>query len=64
MKNLSWNDFKKHVDMLLERQGLSGDAPIDYIDITEPVAKEIGVEGNGHREVFLDGNENYTSVYQ
>ncbi|MBW1672091.1 MAG: hypothetical protein JRJ45_00345 [Deltaproteobacteria bacterium] len=33
---MSWNEFKDFVDEQLNEKGISGDEPLDYIDMSNP----------------------------
>lgn len=41
---MTWNQFKQHIDLLLEQKGISQDEEIWYIDVSHPRAQVIGVE--------------------
>jgi len=36
MSTMSWNEFKDFVDEQLNEKGISGDEPLDYIDMSNP----------------------------
>ena len=52
--SLTWNDFKKHVDIILTTKGINPNLEIQYIDISFPDVKNIGVEGSGWHGVSVD----------
>ena len=45
--NMSWKEFKQHIDILLEKEGLSEDMLIDYIDTSWPTVDKVGEEDIG-----------------
>lgn len=45
---MNWTDFKKHVDLIIEREGVDPDTlEINYIDIRWPQVEVLGQE-NSH----------------
>lgn len=40
--SMTWDEFKRHVDLVLERLGARGDVEIDWIDVTYPKVEKIG----------------------
>ena len=40
MNNMTWNQFKEHIDALLKDQQISGDEEIWYIEISFPMADD------------------------
>lgn len=57
-KTMTWNEFKKHVDLLLEEKGCSRDEEIEYIDVSIPDCEKIGVEGSGMDAVQVNCGKN------
>lgn len=47
MPQMTWNQFKEHVDTLLKEKGISPDEEIWYIDTHYPSAEQIGAEDGG-----------------
>ncbi len=41
---MTWNEFKQHIDILLDKKGISRDSHIWYIDVSFPEVDEIGKE--------------------
>ena len=47
MKNMTWNEFKEHIDKLLEKENISKNEEIWYIDISFPRCEEVGKDDDG-----------------
>ena len=47
MANMTWNQFKEHVDTLLKEQEISADEEVWYVDISFPKADKVGVDDGG-----------------
>lgn len=63
MSQMTWNQFKKHVDTVLKKKGISGDEEIFYIDSHMPDCKDIGVEQDGAFELQVTCDEDGISIY-
>ncbi len=45
---MTWNEFKKHIDILLDKEGISHDEIIWYIDTSFPDCKVVGETESSH----------------
>lgn len=55
---MTWEEFKAHVDKLLDEKGIDPNSEIHYIDISNPEASEIGDEsGYNAPNVFYDAKQ-------
>lgn len=61
--NMTWKEFKQHIDILLEKEGISEDMRIDYIDISWPTVTVIGEEDNGMDCPCLYTDKNGISIH-
>jgi hypothetical protein len=58
----SWNDFKKHVDLLIEKNGGTGDEEIDFIDVSDPEIEVVGEEGIYYKCVGVGVGSNGVTI--
>lgn len=59
---LTWNQFKVEVERIMERDGISKDTEIDYIDITSPEPEPEG-DGSGYHSIFVSNEpDGYLSI--
>ena len=57
---MKWADFVAEVERIMERDGISKDTEIDYIDVTSP---EPEGDGKGYRSICVsDGPNGYLSI--
>ena len=63
MSNMTWNQFKEHIDILLKEQNISGDREIDFIDKSNPACKKVGEDDGGLYCPCLTSSEDGIQIY-
>lgn len=60
---MTWDEFKRHVDLRLAAEGHDGSVDIWYIDVGFPEAKVIGEEHGGIHEPSVGVSDMGMSIH-